>query len=117
MISALLHSEQLEMSDVVGVALWLRDLGQFAEVNKVFSARLSGTWEPPVRACLEVALPEEFPVLLEATAHRSPLQLPDVTEESEWSKQILHVQSLSHWAPASIGPYSQAVRVTIISIY
>lgn len=23
----------------------------------------------------------------------------------------LHVQSISHWAPANIGPYSQAVRV------
>lgn len=23
----------------------------------------------------------------------------------------LHVQSMSHWAPANIGPYSQAVRV------
>lgn len=23
----------------------------------------------------------------------------------------MHVQSLSHWAPANIGPYSQAVRV------
>ena len=24
----------------------------------------------------------------------------------------MHVQSLSHWAPANIGPYSQAVRVS-----
>lgn len=23
----------------------------------------------------------------------------------------MHVQSVSHWAPANIGPYSQAVRV------
>ena len=26
----------------------------------------------------------------------------------------MHVQSLSHWAPANIGPYSQAVRVSSI---
>ena len=24
----------------------------------------------------------------------------------------MHVQGLSHWAPANIGPYSQAVMVT-----
>ena len=23
----------------------------------------------------------------------------------------MHVQSISHWAPANIGPYSQAVKV------
>lgn len=26
---------------------------------------------------------------------------------------VLHVQSISHWAPANIGPYSQAHRVNI----
>lgn len=28
----------------------------------------------------------------------------------------MHVQSLSHWAPANIGPYSQAVRVSGIHL-
>ena len=26
-------------------------------------------------------------------------------------RKTLHVQSISHWAPANIGPYSQAVKV------
>ena len=25
----------------------------------------------------------------------------------------LHVQSISHWAPANIGPYSQAFKVSV----
>ena len=29
----------------------------------------------------------------------------------------MHVQSLSHWAPANIGPYSQAVRVSVSSMH
>lgn len=29
----------------------------------------------------------------------------------------MHVQSLSHWAPANIGPYSQAVRVSPASVH
>lgn len=28
-------------------------------------------------------------------------------------REALHVQSLSHWAPANIGPYSQALRVSM----
>jgi len=110
----LLESRHMSLSNVVGVGLWLRDLSQFAAVNKVFSARMmSSGGDPPVRACLEVGLPEQWPVLLEATAHKTPQ--PDSLEESiELPKQALHVQSLSHWAPASIGPYSQAVRVDCV---
>ncbi len=33
----------------------------------------------------------------------------DVTE-----KKILYVQSISRWAPANIGPYSQAVKVIVL---
>ncbi|XP_059481869.1 uncharacterized protein LOC132200428 [Neocloeon triangulifer] len=109
-LQELLESRKMSLSDVVGVALWLRDLSQFGAVNDKFSARMvSSGGEPPVRACLEVGLPENFPVLLEATAHKTPQQ--ESSEEPELPKQALHVQSLSHWAPASIGPYSQAVRV------
>lgn len=32
-------------------------------------------------------------------------------EESTQTRSALHVRSLSYWAPANIGPYSQAVRV------
>ena len=28
----------------------------------------------------------------------------------------MHVQGISHWAPANIGPYSQAVKVGVTSI-
>lgn len=28
-------------------------------------------------------------------------------------REALHVQSMSHWAPANIGPYSQALRVSM----
>jgi hypothetical protein len=29
----------------------------------------------------------------------------------------MHVQSVSHWAPANIGPYSQAVQVRKIKVF
>lgn len=97
---------------MVGIALWVRDLHQFAAVNAVFTSRLTNSREPPIRACVEAGLPEKWPVLLEATAHRTPPCLSESGEDTERPRHALHVQSLSHWAPASIGPYSQAVRVS-----
>ena len=32
-------------------------------------------------------------------------------EERGGGRSTMHVQSISHWAPANIGPYSQAVKV------
>ncbi len=29
-----------------------------------------------------------------------------------FDRKTMHVQSVSHWAPANIGPYSQAVEVS-----
>jgi diphthine-ammonia ligase len=107
-----LESRHMSLSNVVGVALWMRDLSQFAAVNKVFSSCMQKSGgDPPVRACLEVGLPEQWPILLEATAQKTPQEYLLDSEQPEIPKQALHVQSLSHWAPASIGPYSQAVKV------
>ena len=57
---------------------------------------------PPARACVAVDLPSPIRVRLECVAF---------AEESERNRQVLHVQGLSYWAPANIGPYSQAVIV------
>ena len=32
-------------------------------------------------------------------------------EDRGGGRSTMHVQSISHWAPANIGPYSQAVKV------
>ena len=32
-------------------------------------------------------------------------------------REAMHVQSISHWAPANIGPYSQAVKVKFVLLY
>lgn len=38
------------------------------------------------------------------------------TKNSDVSVSHLHVQSISHWAPANIGPYSQACKVSRCSL-
>jgi len=32
-------------------------------------------------------------------------------------RRVMHVQGISHWAPANIGPYSQAIMVSQISVF
>ncbi|CAG8754293.1 4499_t:CDS:1, partial [Acaulospora colombiana] len=75
-------------------------MDDFMEFNRVYASYF-GT-SPPARACVAVTMPPSQKVTLDALACR---------EISARSKSSLHVQGLSYWAPANIGPYSQAVSV------
>lgn len=73
----------------------------FAAVNAVYRT-FFGT-SPPARACVAVDLPAPFRVKLECIAY---------AENTPSERTALHVQGLSYWAPANIGPYSQAIIVS-----
>lgn len=72
----------------------------FLRVNAVY-AKFFGV-SPPARACVGVDLPDGIRVRLECIAF---------AETTSFGRQSLHVQGLSYWAPANIGPYSQAITV------
>jgi len=72
----------------------------FALVNAVYVTFFGAS--PPARACVAVDLPSPTRVKLDCIAYN---------ENSPADRQALHVQSLSYWAPANIGPYSQAIVV------
>ncbi len=74
----------------------------FARINGVY-ATFFGT-SPPARACVAVDLPHPRRVKIDCIAF---------ADESLADRQALHVQSLSYWAPANIGPYSQAIVVRV----
>ena len=78
----------------------------FTRVNAVYSTFFGSS--PPARACVAAALPSPFRVRLECIAY---------AERRPSDRQALHVQGLSYWAPANIGPYSQAVTVQDQRIY
>lgn len=64
---------------------------------------------PPSRACVSVPLPAGQRIRVDIVGF-------DDTPDSASGKLVggrsaLHVQGLSYWAPANIGPYSQAVTV------
>ncbi|XP_071441339.1 uncharacterized protein [Hetaerina americana] len=142
----LLKREHLSPMDVVAVSLYVRDMDMFADINSVYGDFFRGHSEfedenaendplpkhsyvpPPVRICVEVPLPCETPILLDALAFReecgekSPCEETDACDSETDDavsacsapgiiRQAMHVQGISHWAPANIGPYSQAVRI------
>ncbi|KAI5830420.1 hypothetical protein K523DRAFT_381775 [Schizophyllum commune Tattone D] len=99
----LLKAEQLDqhslsLPDCTSINLLISSMDYFIAINSVY-ARYFGT-SPPARATVAVDLPAPHRVRIDCIARRSAS--PD-------QRQALHVQGLSYWAPANIGPYSQAI--------
>lgn len=59
---------------------------------------------------METLLPDGVLFCIDCLAHKYDMAVDDVVQDE---KLVMHVQSISHWAPASIGPYSQSIKVGI----
>ncbi|GAB1741534.1 hypothetical protein NU219Hw_g6762t1 [Hortaea werneckii] len=103
-----LRTELEQILPGVGVAsiaytsIILRNMADFADINAVYG-RCFTFPTPPARvtiACAD-AIPSGCDVMLGATYSSSRSQ-------NTATRRGLHVQSRSYWAPANIGPYSQA---------
>jgi diphthine-ammonia ligase len=101
-ILARLEVHSMRMVDLAFISVYLSDMDLFPAVNTVYGSYF-GT-SPPARACVAVDLPSNVRVQMDCIActGASPMSPP---------RQALHVQGLSYWAPANIGPYSQAILV------
>lgn len=78
--------------------LYLANMSHFQKVNAVYARLFSREHAPPARCCIQ----------LSSLPHRTSLvQLEIFAESNTLHGRAIHVQSLSLWAPACIGPYSQ----------
>lgn len=95
MLRALQHRMEAQgtsmATDCVFVTLFVDDMAQFGTINRVY-ARYFPPVNPPARATLEKRGKGVSIHILCSSKPRS----------------VLHVQSMSRWAPSCIGPYSQA---------
>lgn len=98
--------EKLKISDIVAVTLYIKDMSNYLSINEVYISRLSNV-NPPVRVCVECPL--NIPIVLDALAYK---EVPQIGDKKIHKRHTMHVQSISNWAPANIGPYSQAIRVS-----
>ena len=96
----------MEISDIVSVTLYIKDMANYSMINDLYVSTFPKV-NPPVRVCIECPL--SVHVVLEALAYREGTKARD---GGTHKRHTMHVQSISHWAPANVGPYSQGVRVS-----
>ncbi|MCJ1485145.1 hypothetical protein MMC06_005318 [Schaereria dolodes] len=102
-ICEILTSNNRSADDIVFTTILLRSMTDFAAINTIYAPLFSKP-NPPARvtvACGD-ALPENVHIMLSV--------IVDLGEPRQ--RNGLHVQSRSYWAPANIGPYSQAIFVS-----
>ena len=83
------------------VYFYLGDMAQFASLNQIYKSHF-GTVNPPSRCCIEMGLGKSEVLRIQVVLS-GRAELDD-------SRSIMHVQSISQWAPSCIGPYSQAAQ-------
>lgn len=93
-----------ELNDLCYVSLYVRSMNDYAELNDVY-VKAFNFQSPPSRVCIESPLPDGLQVIVEAVAFKE--RYKDINNQ----RHTMHVQSISHWAPANIGPYSQSTKV------
>ena len=101
-LTHLLKHHQRSAEDLVFTMILLRSMADFAAVNAIYQTMFNKP-NPPARVTVACGdnLPHGINVLLNLSL--------DVGYRH--ARVGLHVQSRSYWAPANIGPYSQAVVV------
>ncbi|CAK7566262.1 MAG: hypothetical protein SEPTF4163_004200 [Sporothrix epigloea] len=91
---------------VIRTLVVLRRMADFAAFNAVYGSLFSDAPNPPSRVA--IACGEALPAGVDVAVYLTVLA---ANAQVSASRQGLHVQSRSYWAPANIGPYSQAVSV------
>ena len=99
--------------DVVFVHLYLQDINMFGVVNEEY-CKYFGDY-PPSRCCVALQLPLGVEVALDVVVMEGSRKL--MLDKQYSQREVLHVQSVSQWAPQCIGPYSQANVVMGAMIY
>lgn len=102
MVVEILKKNDRSINDIVFSTILLRSMADFSALNLVYG-QLFTKPNPPARvtvACGD-SLPDGVSVMVSFVVDLGALAARDG----------LHVQSRSYWAPANIGPYSQAISV------
>ncbi|XP_074886470.1 diphthine--ammonia ligase isoform X2 [Buteo buteo] len=105
-LRANMTSEGLKLKDIILVHLYMKSMKDFSVINSVYVTQFDLC--PPARVCVETLLPDGVLFCIDCLTHKYDIATDDVLRDE---KLVMHVQSISHWAPASIGPYSQSIKV------
>lgn len=104
-----LDEHSLPATAITNSIIVLRRMADFPTVNKLYGA-LFREPNPPARvtiSCGDLLLPRHADITISLTVQ------PRI---KQGERRGLHVQSRSYWAPANIGPYSQAITYPLLTI-
>ncbi|KAJ5171737.1 hypothetical protein N7492_004330 [Penicillium capsulatum] len=98
------HPHSRSTEDIVFATVLLGSMADFSPMNKVYVSLFKKP-NPPARVSVACGdrLPSNAKVMISFTVDLGPRN----------DRQGLHVQSRSYWAPANIGPYSQAISIPL----
>ncbi|KAF2221366.1 hypothetical protein BDZ85DRAFT_275072 [Elsinoe ampelina] len=103
-INDLREIHQIDPSTINHTTILLKSMADFPTINKIYGSFFT-TPNPPSRVTIACG------PLLPPTTHISL----SLTHSISLPRAALHVQSQSYWAPANIGPYSQAISLGLPS--
>jgi diphthine-ammonia ligase len=108
-LNHILAQYELLKSHINHCTLILRCMSDFTILNPVY-AQFFDHINPPARVTIAAGstMPNGVDVMLSVILDKAA-QEPD----ERTVRQGLHVQSRSYWAPANIGPYSQAISISL----
>ncbi|KAK7745073.1 hypothetical protein SLS53_003308 [Cytospora paraplurivora] len=98
-----LHHHNLPPSSIISTIVSLRRMSDFPAINKIYGSLFTEP-NPPSRVTISCGdlLPQHTNIAIYLTV-----------QPAKTDRQGLHVQGRSYWAPANIGPYSQAITFPI----
>lgn len=110
-LKATLQAYSINEQCILHVTLLLRNMADFTLVNSAYKELFTSP-NPPSRVTVACGdrMPEDIDVMLSTIIWKYGDSKPDLSKRNG-----LHVQSQSYWAPANIGPYSQAINVPLSS--
>lgn len=103
-ICALLTKHNLAATSILSTIIVLRSMADFPAINAIYGSLFTEP-NPPSRVTISCG------DLLPSPAGNIAIYLTLHTGKTD--RQGLHVQGRSYWAPANIGPYSQAITFPV----
>ena len=103
-IQELLEHNHLGFNNITKVVLYIKKMSTFININQIYKHYFK--FKPPTRICVAQPVDSDFNIMMEL---HGVIRVEDI--------KVLHVQSVSCWAPANIGPYSQACRSPMVTHY
>jgi len=100
-ISDLVNQLGYDMSSISYINLYVSSMDHFSAINSAYKSFFTN--QPPARVCVGIEIEN-------LVSSQQVLFKFDCICQKDKPKKVMHIRSISNWAPANIGPYSQCTQ-------